>query len=87
LKTKPVTPYQRLLDDITEFCLKLKHRNTVGMLWFGKANLPTGFRLDDVYERTLAADQLGYDVVLRADDKGLHVNYVKRVKIPYEWQA
>lgn len=35
--------------------------------------------LSNLAERVAAADQLGYDVVLKSDDSGLRVEYVAKI--------
>lgn len=87
MKAKPKTPYQRLLEDITEWCQQVRFRRKVIMFNLTKDDLERGWTLADVRERTLAAEQLGYDVVLTADDEGLHAWYRKKVpEVPYEWR-
>ena len=81
------TPYQRLLEDITKFCGKLRYRHTVVMWVYPKNRLNESWRLGDVYERVCAAEQIGYDVLLQAKDDGLHVVYKKKAPdVPYEWR-
>lgn len=52
-------------------------------MWvYGKTQLP------DLYERVAAAKQLGYDVMLFAEQDGLHVKYVKEVEeAPWEFRS
>ena len=46
-----------------------------------------GWKLLDLYERTKAAEQLGYDVQIVAGDDGLSVYYKKKVPdVPCAWQ-
>lgn len=87
MKTKPITPYQHLLDEIKAWAFKVTNRHTVAMWHYPKARLTDGWSVLDLYERTKAAEQLGYDVVLKSKDDGLHVQYVKRVpNRPFSWQ-
>lgn len=86
-KEKPVNPYQRLLKEVKQWAFKAKHRHVVSMFMYPKARLAEGWSMVDAYERTKAAEQLGYDVRLVAADDGLRVQYIKRVPdLPYEWQ-
>jgi hypothetical protein len=57
------------------------------MFFIGKDNLlKHSYRLDDIHQRTLAAQDLGKEVVLIADDAGLHIKYQDKVpEIP--WSA
>jgi hypothetical protein len=87
MKSKPITPYIRLLSEAKKWAFSAKHRHTVSMFWYARAKLGDGWSLTDLYERTKAADQLGFDVRVVAKDDGLHVQYVKRCpEIPYGWQ-
>lgn len=84
---KPITPYTRLLSQVKQWVHSATYRHTTAMFMFPKAKLGIGWSVLDLYERTKAADQLGYDVIVKAADDGLHVQYIKRVPpIPYEWQ-
>lgn len=38
------------------------------------------YNLDDVYQRTLAAQTLGYEVVIEADKEGMTIRYRKKPK-------
>ena len=87
MKTKPKTPYQRLLDDIKDFCSKVRFRHEAGLFWYRKDKLRAGHSLDDLYERVAAAEQLGYEVYLVAKDDGLHARYRKKApEVPYGWR-
>ncbi len=49
--------------------------------------LNEGWALQDLYERTKAAEQLGYDVQPVANDEGLSVRYKKQIPvIPFSWE-
>lgn len=85
--TKRKNPYQMLLEDIKDWCRKVKFRNEKVMWVYPKGRLNQGWPLGDLYERVKAAEQLGYDVILIANDEGLSVRYRKQVpSIPYSWQ-
>lgn len=84
---KPKNPYQRLLDDIKEWCRKVKYRHEKTMWLYPKNRLDEGWALRDLYERTQAAQQLGYDVQIVATDEGLSVRYKKQVpSVPNSWE-
>lgn len=55
------------------------------MFRFPRQNVVDGgaYRLNDLAERTAAAHQLGYHVVLEWCDNGLNVYYEKIVPVPY----
>lgn len=73
-----VTPYQRLMERFREYASKVTYPRKVGMWNYPKAKLAEGWGLLDLYERTKAAEQLGYDVQLYATDEGLSVKYVQK---------
>lgn len=80
-------PYDRLLEEIKGYCAGIRHRREVAMYFYPKNRLFEGWSLLDVYERTQAAEQLGYDTLLSANDAGLRVIYKKKIKAaPIEWQ-
>lgn len=79
-------PYQYLLDQIIEFCSKLQYAHTVSMWRYPKDKLASSWNLTDLYERTMAAQQLGYKVIIEADERGISVKYVKNAPIPYQWK-
>ncbi len=87
-KTKPKTPYQRVLEEAQDFARKVKCRHTKTMWTYPKDKLNTGWALESLYERVKAAEQLGYEVVLMATDDGLAVRYVKEVpEAPWAFRA
>lgn len=78
-RPKPITPYERLLRKARAFATDALYpmRRT---MWFYPANRITEeWRLGDLAQRVRAADQLGWDVRLRWEDRGLVVEYVKRI--------
>lgn len=79
---KPKTPYQRLLEDVQEYARKVRYASTTLMWFYQKDELSNNWRLDGLNERVRAADQLGYDVILRSTDRGLEVLYRKRAPDP-----
>lgn len=88
-KAKRKNPYQMLFDKIIDFCSKVKYRHKVCMFNYDKPEEGSEFSFDlqDLYERTRAADQLGYEVRMEVNDSdNLCAYYVKKVDIPYEWE-
>ena len=81
-----VNPYQRLLDKIVSFCDSLKYRHTKIMFTYLKNELNTHWSMPQLYEKVATADQLDYDVKLKATAEGLEIWYEKRVEIPIEWK-
>lgn len=88
MKTKRTNPYTSLLGQIKGFVAKLKYRHTVALFyWKAESLIPTqAWRLDDVYQRTLAAQSLGYEVVIEADEKGMTMKCKKKISPPYCWE-
>lgn len=78
-KQKPITPYQRLLDDAQKFASAVEYRARKLMWSYPKEKLGASWTLKDLAERTAAAEQLGYDVQIVNKDDGLHVYYVKKL--------
>ena len=82
-----MSPYTTLLNEIKEFCRKLRYPHEETMFLYPKSDLSKNWSLSDLYERTKAAEQLGYDVIVQAHEKGLSVIYRKRnPTIPYMWE-
>ncbi len=86
---KKKNPYQHLLEEIQHFCVKLVNLQTLSMWQYpkGKLDQPGGWGLLGLWDRTAAASQLGYEVVLVAHEDGLLVKYRKRVpEVPFSWR-
>ena len=81
-----INPYQRLLDKIVSFCGSLKNRHSKIMFTYPKDQLNTNWSIPQLYEKVATADQLDYDVKLKATTEGLEVWYEKRIEIPIEWK-
>lgn len=78
----PRTPYQLLLEEGQRFRLQVEYPRTYGVWTYPKDKLSEKWTLADLYERTAAANTLGYDTKLVATDKGLEVKFVKRPELP-----
>ena len=87
---KTINPYQRLLEEIKDFCLRVKYPKRIDIGWFyPKKSLADGdgFPLQNLYYHVQAAEKLGYDSVLRINDQGLTIVFVeKKPDIPREWR-
>lgn len=86
---KRLNPYQRLLNEIKDWCLKIKFRRRKTMFSIPKTRIGVGsFSLSDVYERTLAAEQLGYEVHVESHSGGLVFIYVEKMPdTPWNWRS
>lgn len=69
-------PYNRLVRIARQHLFNLAHRRRRDM--FAGLALGQTWNLDDVYERTKAADQLGWDVAVVAKDSKVFFQYVER---------
>lgn len=78
-----------LLKEIRAWVWRLKFLETVVMFYWPEDKLRSekAWRLDDVYQRTLAARSLGYEVIIEADEKGMAMKYRKKAEVPYRWQT
>ena len=74
-----MNPYERLKREFLRYVSAAMYRHTATMWHYPKDKLSDGWNLSDLYERTAAAEQVGYDVVLRAKEHGLVVCYVKKL--------
>jgi hypothetical protein len=75
-KRQIITPYERLKTACNEAWDKLAWPKTRDMLIFiGKNNFP-----QDVYQRIKAAEELGYEVIIRAKDDGVHFIYREKIE-------
>ena len=79
MSAKPVNPYSRLMDEFKAFLSSIRFPTRKAMVWWEKDSCKN---MDGriVYERTLAAQQLGMRVEVKADEKGLHFWYVSLPK-------
>ena len=83
-----MNPYTRLLNNIKKWVDNLECRHEVFMWRYPKEKLDLLWKLEDLYHRVSAAEQLGYEVVLEASEEdGLTVKYRKKMPpIPFEWK-
>ena len=83
-RPKPQTPYQRLIRAVRKYVSETKNPKQIPMWKYSRKNLRDLWKLDALYERTYAAQQLGYDVILKTDEEWFYVYYQKRPsKIDY----
>lgn len=81
---KRENPYQRLKRLAQGWRDKVVHRRTVFMFRYTEAKTGS-YRLVDLLERTKAAEQLGYEVEVKAVGDALDVYYVEKIeKAPWE---
>lgn len=74
-----MNPYTTLKNSFSEWVNKAINRRRVPMWTYPKSKLSDSWTLRDLAERVAAAKQLGFEVHLRSDDAGLHVEYVSKL--------
>jgi len=82
-----INPYTRLKKICKDYAMKVDYPRKISMYYWSKnkLNKQTGYVLDDVYQRVLAADALGYEVHIFADGDGMAFKYVeKRPQRPWD---
>lgn len=82
-----ISPYHRLLTIAKDFAYETKFRETITM--FGGMKKDLNYTWDQIYERMMAAEQLGYEVLIKPDSNVncFRIVYRKKViEIPYELQ-
>lgn len=70
--------YNQLYDTFYDFATDCCYRDKTDMGFFEKVNLGS-CNLTTIYERTIAARQLGHDVILEAKEDGLYIKYIKKM--------
>jgi hypothetical protein len=72
-------PYNRLKAKFLEYVDAVEYRHREDMFKVSKGQLSGPHTMADIFERTMAAQQIGYDVVLRASGEGLLFQYIKKI--------
>jgi hypothetical protein len=80
--TTRINPYVALRDKCARWARDVLYPRRVEMFTYPRNKLQIGWNLVELYERTRAADQLGYDVVLSTTTETLVVTYRKRPPTP-----
>lgn len=78
----PRNPYQDLVNQVNKWLVSVFHPKERRMWFWPAAKLTEGWSLATLNERVIAADQLGFDVVLKPAEHGLEVWYRKRAVLP-----
>ena len=81
---KRVNPYQRLLEISRRFSSQILNPIKKAMFFYDYKRLAEGWDLNSVYQRTKAAEQIGFEVIVEAHDNGLQFYYRKKPDIPWE---
>lgn len=77
---KAVSPYNNLLQTAKNFIYRAQFRKT--KLMFDDMQKTGNYTLDDVYERMMAADQLGYETLIIPDAKRGYFKIIYKEKFP-----
>lgn len=85
MAVKRKNPYQVLLEEFKRFIGKVKYPKKAEMFFIRKGNLNAVYTLDDVYHKVVAAQSLGYKVVLEAKPDGLKCMYEMKAEIPWRY--
>ncbi len=90
-KRKAVNGYSALLEKIRNHVKAAIHDRSmaVSMLRWHRDSDPgrsSKLSAEEIYQRTAAADSLGYDVLAVSDKAGLSLIYVKRSNLPEDWK-
>lgn len=87
MTTKRESPYHRMQRYFREWAQDVVYARRKTMFLYKKSSLDTGWSLSQIYERTIAANQLGYEVIVQADNDGLHFKYIEKRPTEIPWDA
>lgn len=83
--TKRVNPYTRLQTECREWAFSVTHPRRKTLFRYDDVTSGASWALESLRQRVLAADQLGFDVRLRVENKSLIAEYTKRPDdVPWE---
>ena len=60
---------------------KIVSRKKILMWTYSKETMNSAWYLNDLYQRTMAAQALGWDAILQADEDGLSVYYAETLPV------
>lgn len=89
MNKKPRNPYTDLLEEAKQYVRKVLHPRKVFMTRIPKNGIDqrSGYRMDDIYQKVCAAEDLGYDVQLFAVEGSLEFKYVEKPpRDPFWWR-
>ena len=77
-----MTSYMKLKTKFAKYTQEIRARTPRYMWTYPKEKLAgTSWNLSDLYERTKAANTLGWTVEITAEDSGLVVRYVQQLPV------
>lgn len=71
-----VNPYERLKEQFKKYVDSCEYRKSNTMFVLNKNG---SYSMSDIYERILAANQLGHDVQLFAKDGQITIKYIENI--------
>lgn len=82
-----LNPYSRLLQEVQRWMHEFRNPSTFPMFFWKTSDLNASmsYRLDDVYQRALAAKTLGFEVVLEVDANSMQMRFRKKLTVPPGW--
>jgi hypothetical protein len=82
-----VSPYTRIQEEFRQWIEDVLTRRRVTLDVIDQKSIDAGkaFVLKNLYERTLAAQQIGYTVEITASTEGLAINYVEALPATPDW--
>lgn len=78
MKDRRKNPYEMLLEEFKEYANKVEHPKTKQMWRYTEDGLKKAWFLGNLLQRVMAAEQLGFDVMLKNNDGSLEVQYVEK---------
>ena len=81
---KRKNPYTTLLELFRSYVIKIKNRKDIHSFYYGidKVKEKERYLLDDLFYKIQAANELGYDTVLKATNLGIEVHFVGKLPEP-----
>ena len=80
-------PYQMLLEEFRDWVVRVVHARRRQALWYTMATVNQNADFSRIWERTIAAQQIGYEVVVKASDDGLRFEYVEKRPNSMPWRV
>lgn len=77
-----LSAYKKALQSAQQFVAEIRNLVRKPMWRYPKDKLEAqSWNLKDLWDRGVAAQACGHELVLRCDEEGIHVEYVKNVRL------